>query len=474
MQPAENSAPKDHSKWISLVVIALGTLMSGINASSLNVANPLLSVHFRISLAEVQWVTTIYLLVVSVLMLLLGRVGDRVGGHKIYLCGLVVFSAGSVCCGFSGALTALLLSRALQAVGAAMLMATGAGIIVNAFPLSQRGMALGINVLVVGIGGMCGPTIGGLILTHFTWPVIFFVNVPFGLLSLLVGLRYLRSNVPPPQNPPPLDIRGALLLGVIISSLILFFSGNFAGSRWFGLLFLLALPVFAMAEKKHAAPLWDSALLANPRFSLGNLVAFLSYFANMAVNFLLPFFLQEQWELPVGAVGWLMMISPLCMAVTAPLSGVLSDRIGAMRLMPAALVVFMAALVLMLFLGPAPVIPHFAAGLALMGCGMGMLNTPNNSEIMTAAGRKYAGYAGGFVATNRNLAFCIGTAASAGVFTLLRQYFALTRPYADAYQLALRCIIAAAALVALLSLAICLRLKTVKSPEDAAGNGPRP
>jgi hypothetical protein len=95
----------------------------------------------------------------------------------------------------------------------------------------------------------------------------------------------------------------------------------------------------------------------------------------------------------------------------------------------------------------------------MMGCGMGMLNTPNNSEIMTAAGRAYAGYAGGFVAMNRNIAFCIGTAASAGVFTILRRYFELTRPYADAYQLALRCIIGAAALAALASLVLCLRLR---------------
>jgi EmrB/QacA subfamily drug resistance transporter len=460
MQAKESGAPTNN-KWLLLIVVALGTLMSGINASSLNVANPVLSRHFGIGLEAVQWVTTVYLLVVSVLMLLLGRIGDRVGGYKIYLSGLVIFSCGSVCCGLSGTLTLLILSRVLQAVGAAMLMATGTGIVVNVFPLSQRGMALGINVLVVGIGNMCGPSLGGLILTHFDWTLIFFLNVPFGLLSLLLGLRCLRFAAPAEQdlNPPPLDIRGALLLGVIISSLILSFSGEFAGSKWFFLLFALTLPVFALAEKNHAAPLWDFGLLANRRFSFGNLVAFFSYFANMAVAFLLPFFLVDVWSLPVGTVGGLMMISAICMAVSAPLAGTLSDKIGALRFMPVALAVLATGMLLLFFLDSTPALPHFAAGLALMGCGMGMLNTPNNSEIMTAAGRNYAGYAGGFIATNRNLAFCIGTAAGAGVFTFLHRRFALTLPDPEAYLLALRWIIGAAIVFVLMSLAICLRLK---------------
>ncbi|MDR1603421.1 MAG: MFS transporter [Gracilibacteraceae bacterium] len=470
MQP-ENPGPQEPAakgKWLTLSVIALGTLMAGINASSLNVANPVLGDFFQIELSEVQWVTTIYLLVVSVLMLLLGRIGDRVGGHKIYLGGLIVFSAGSICCGFSATLTTLILSRVLQAVGAAMLMATGMGIIINVFPLSQRGMALGINVLVVALGNMCGPSLGGLILTHYDWPLIFFVNVPFGLLSLLLGLRCLRSSVPPEQNPPPLDIRGALLLGVIISALILFFTGGFAGSRAFIILFLLTLPVFALAEKKHAAPLWDFALMANRRFSLGNLVAFFSYCANMSAAFLFPFFLVDVWHLPVSAVGGLVMIGAICMAITAPLAGIVSDRIGALRLMPAALAILLAGLLVLFFLGPEPAPLHFALGLGLMSCGMGTLNTPNNSEIMTAAGRKYAGYAGGFVATNRNLAFCIGTAASAGAFTILRRYFALTLPETEAYLSALRCIIAGASLLALISLGICLYLKAGATAKPSA------
>jgi EmrB/QacA subfamily drug resistance transporter len=454
------------NKWVVLVITSLGTFMASINNSSINIANPILVRVFGIEMQQVQWVTTIFLLVVSSLMLLFGRIGDRIGGHKLYMTGLLIFCAGSLGCGLSGTFAMLVLARVLQALGAAMMMATGMGIVANTFPVEQRGMAMGFGILTVGIGSMCGPSLGAVVLAHLNWSYIFFLNLPFGITSLILALFFLRGQGLPTPATDPLDLRGAVLLAIVISSLILALSGGFSGSAFFFLLFAFSAFLFFMAEKKHPAPLWDFTLMQNQRFTLGNLVAFLSYFANMSVFFLMPFFLNDIWHLPIKTVGLLLVLSPLCMAVAGPLSGTLSDRIGALRLMPIALSVFTVALVLVFLLPATPRIPQLAAALLLTGIGMGMLNTPNNSEIMTAAGRKYASYAGSFVATNRNLAFCFGTATTAGLFPFLRSHFALNLGADAAYMVSLRCLVGFAIVVSLTSLFTCLWLKAHSTPKN--------
>jgi EmrB/QacA subfamily drug resistance transporter len=439
--------------------------MAAISISGLNIANPVISRTFAIGVEHVQWVSTIYLLVLCSTMLLLGRIGDRIGGHKVYLTGLIIFVAGSLCCGLSGSFELLLLSRVLQAAGGAMMMATGIGILTVSFPLEQRGMAMGISVLMVGLGNMCGPSLGGLLLSNFDWKIIFYINIPFGILSFLLGLRFLRAPVSKEAPTDKLDIRGALLLAICVSALILCLSGGFEGSQWFGLLSLVLLPIFFLAEKRHPSPLWSFDLMRNQRFSLGNLVTFLSYFANMMVNFLLPFFMEEVWTFPVDKTGLFIMVGPICMAVSAPLAGVVSDKIGALKMMPAALVIFIAGLASIFFWTEEPVYPLLIGSLALVGLGMGILNTPNNSEIMTAAGKQNAGYAGGFVSTNRNLAFCLGTATTAGVFSMLTRQFEVDNSHTMAYVFSMHGIIIIALVITVISLVICLWLKHAHDKE---------
>ncbi|MDR1713944.1 MAG: MFS transporter, partial [Coriobacteriales bacterium] len=164
VKTARSARPSN--KWLALVVTSLGTFASTVNASSVNIANPVLRGEFGVTMEQVQWVTTIYLIIVSSSMLLLGRVGDRVGSHRVYITGLAVFTVGSLVCGFSGNFVMLLAGRGVQAVGAAMLLATSMGLVATIFPLEQRGMAMGLNVLMVGLGNMCGPALGGLILAQ--------------------------------------------------------------------------------------------------------------------------------------------------------------------------------------------------------------------------------------------------------------------------------------------------------------------
>jgi len=456
------------NKWIIITTASLATFAIGLSTSAVNMANPTLARFFEIGIEQVQWVTTIFTLVVIALMLLFGRLGDQSGNNRVFNIGVLIFNIGSLCCGMSGSFAVLLIGRAIQAVGAAMIMASSMAIAAEAFPVSERGRAMGITVLSVGLGRMCGPSLGGLVLSYFEWNFIFYTILPFGIAAFVLGAIFLRPEAASNKvRLSSLDLIGAFFLAVITSSVILFLSGGFRGSRWFGLLFIAAIPVFVIYEKRHREPLWNFELLRNPRFSLGNLMAFMMYSSQTAVVFLLPFYMTDILELPIGTMSMMLMITPLCMAVFSPISGVVSDRIGAMRLLPLSFLILLAAFTCLFFLSDTSSLWHIAIGAGLIGAGYAFCAAPNNSEIMTAAGRELSGYAGGFVSTTRNLGFCIATAASAGSFSSLLRIFSGRYDYITAYLSALRCVIAAAAFTAVIGIYICLKMKRAQTADKS-------
>ncbi|MCL2883733.1 MAG: MFS transporter, partial [Coriobacteriia bacterium] len=469
-------------KWMALAITSIGTFFAGLTVASLNLAAPILASDFSITMDQVQWLLTVYLIAVCSTMLLLGRIGDRIGSHRIYIAGLVVFVVGSALCGFCDSFLPLLACRFVQGLGSAMMMATGMALIATIFPPQQRGMAIGISVLVVGLGNASGPAIGGLVLAFFSWQTIFFLNIPFIIIALALAIPLLRSPVPPQKTEHRLDTRGAILLFVLLTLLITGISGGFANSQWFLIPGVIMIPLFILFERRQPSALLDFGLLKNRRFALGNLITFFSYTSSMIITFQLPFFLEDVWAMPVENAGLLLMVSALCMGISAPLAGVISDRVGAMRVMPVALVVMICGQVLALFLTLTPTFALFIPIMILTGTGMGLINTPNNSEIMAAAGHRLSGYASGFVGTNRNLAFTLATSISAGLFVVLVGLYAhgAEAPPLSTHVLALRSVIGLAILLAVVSLIICLYLAHLqgkdKSPEggEEQGHGPAP
>ena len=172
-----NDSQSNKNKWINLVIVCMGILISSLDGSIINLANPTLAQAFKIGIDQVQWVVTVYLLVVTALMLFFGRLGDKIGSPTIFNYGFLIFTVGSLFCGVSNSFALLILSRVVQAVGASMLMATGLGIVATSFPIEQRGQALGLTVVAVGLGNMGGPSLGGVILSYLNWHYIFLKNV---------------------------------------------------------------------------------------------------------------------------------------------------------------------------------------------------------------------------------------------------------------------------------------------------------
>ncbi|MDE3078238.1 MAG: MFS transporter, partial [Chloroflexota bacterium] len=169
------------NKWWVFATVSCGSLMASIDVSVVNLALPALRDQYHISLAQVEWVVLSYLLVLTSLLLTMGRLADVMGRNKLYNLGFVVFTVGSMLCGVSPNIPALVASRAIQAIGSAMLISSSTAILLDAFPASQRGQALGLMSTVFALGNMVGPTLGGALLTWFGWRSIFFVNVPVGV-----------------------------------------------------------------------------------------------------------------------------------------------------------------------------------------------------------------------------------------------------------------------------------------------------
>ncbi len=271
MQSSVSANGQNYSdKWKVMAAVAMGIFLATIDGSIVNVALPILETELNTTFALVQWVVLAYLLTVTTLMLGIGRLADMFGKKPLYTAGLVVFTLGSFFCGISSSVYMLIAFRVFQAVGAAMLMALGAAIVTEGFPPSERGRALGISGTLVSIGVIAGPTMGGLILKNLSWHWIFFVNLPVGILGLIMVLRYLPARKP--VGGEKFDLQGAVFLFL---TLIFFLVGLTTGQEiGFSSPFVIALLVasaaglvfFIRLEGRLPHPMVDLSLFRCPAF----------------------------------------------------------------------------------------------------------------------------------------------------------------------------------------------------------------
>jgi len=409
--------------------------MSTLDGSILNIANPTIASDMSVSMQDVQWVVTAYLLVITATLLFFGKLGDIKGSGKIFTHGILIFTTGSLLCSLSSTLPMLVSVRVFQSLGASMMMATGIGIVSNIFPAKERGKALGITGSIVGLGNLSGPTVGGLLVAKFSWPIIFLLNIPIGLAGFILALRFLPDDCAK-QERFQFDGWGNLLFALSVTMLLLGLAQEQSINIYLVFLGLTILLLFYLVEKKHRYPLLDIGLFKEKLFVIGNIMSFTSYATQTAVIFLMPFYMEKVIHLSPAASGLLMTITPLSMAITAPLAGNLSDRMGASSLTSVAFLLMASGHLILSSLNGSYDVFVIAAGLFLVGVGTGSFGSPNNSSILGSIPKDKAGYAGGFISTVRNFAFALGTAASVGVFTLILNSSLHTLSYDIAYTVA--------------------------------------
>lgn len=408
-------------KWTVFGIVAVGVLMATIDSSIVNVSLPVIATHFGEPLGgAVEWVLIAYLVVIAALLLTAGRAADIAGRKRMWAVGITVFTVGSALCGASWSLGALVGFRALQGIGSAAMMATSPAMLVAAFPSEQRGRALGMNAVVVGIGISLGPTLGGLITHSLGWRWIFYVNVPLGILGVIAALKILPPDLG--RANERLDWLGALLLAIGLGALT--GAASFGSELGWTSPLLLAgfgvaivgLLALVVRIRRAEQPLVDPHLFANPIFTSASVSSLLCFVATFAVAFLVPFYLQVVRGLSVEATGLLLTPLPLSIALISPLTGMLADRIGTRWLAAAGMFVIAAGLVWLSSVDEETSRTLLILKLIVIGTGQAIFAPPNNSALMGAAPREHQGVAAGVLATSRVVGQSLSIAIAGAIF----------------------------------------------------------
>ncbi|MCP4168173.1 MAG: MFS transporter [Chloroflexi bacterium] len=408
-------------KWWILAAIGISLLMSSIDGTIVNVALPTLTRELQTEFATIQWVVLSYLLGLAVLMLSMGRLGDMVGKKQIFSSGLVLFVAGSVLCGLSPGVYWLIVFRFIQSIGAAMMLALGVAIVTETWPAPERGKAIGISGGIISLGIALGPALGGIILQYLDWRWIFFVNLPIGILALILVWVYVPP-LKPKEGGERFDYLGALLVGVALLTFSLSMTfGQVNGFLSLSTVALLALSIitlgaFVWVERTTSYPMVDLSLLQNSDFSLNLLTGFLTFAAISAVVLLLPFYLELGMGLNQQQVGLAMAVVPLVLGILAPISGVLSDRYGTRPVSVIGLAILMTGYLALTTLNTSTQLLGFLLALLPVGIGMAIFQSPNNTAIMSAAPRARLGVASGMLSMTRVLGQSTGIALLGAFF----------------------------------------------------------
>lgn len=414
-------------RWWILVAVCLFTFMSTLDASIVNIALPVMSHDLKIPMNQAEWVVSIYLIAICALLLLFGKLGDTRGKIRIFKVGSFLFVIGSFLSGFSVGLSFLLGARVIQSVGAAMTMATNNGIITEVFPFKERGRALGMIGSFVALGSIAGPGIGGLILARLSWGYIFWINVPVGIIAILIGQRILPQDIT--VSDERIDKPGASLFALIMISL---FAGVFVGQE-IGFTRPVILGLFAVAvvsmflfvrlELRVDNPILALKLFQNKRFTISILCAFLIFVANFFFNVIAPFYLENARGMAANYAGYALMTFPIVQVVVAPIAGAVSDRVGPELLTFIGLVLISISQVGYMLANLATPLWVFMFFIGLVGLGNGIFMAPNNSIVMSSVPVQDLGVAGGVNALARELGMVIGISiATTVLFSAMGHY----------------------------------------------------
>ncbi|KRK43385.1 transport protein [Companilactobacillus crustorum] len=378
-----------------------------------------MSKDLKIPMNQAEWVVSIYLIVICALLLLFGKLGDAYGKIRIFKLGSILFTIGSLLCGFNSGLLLLLISRSIQAIGAAMTMSTNNGIITEVFPFNERGRALGMIGSFVALGSIAGPGVGGLILAHMNWGYIFLINVPVGIIAIILGMKILPKDITVTKQK--IDKVGATLFAIVMVTL---FAGIFLGQEIgfvkpvvLGLILIaiIAFVIFIRIELRIEKPILELKIFKNANFSISIFCALLIFVANFFFNVISPFYLENARGLAANYAGYALMTFPIVQVIVAPISGAISDKIGPELLTFIGLIMISISQVGYMFMGLATPLWIFMFFVGLVGFGNGVFQAPNNSIVMNSVDVKDLGIAGGINALAREFGMIIGISAATTV-----------------------------------------------------------
>lgn len=411
-------------KWTVLWITSSGIFMAALDASIVNISLPKISQYFQVPLSGMlEWVIIAYLIVIASTLLTLGRLSDMIGRKPLWVTGLAVFTAGSALCGTAPSLLFLVISRAFQGIGGAMIMSVAPAMITHAFPAEERGRALGLYSAMVTVGTSVGPTLGGIITQTFSWSWIFYINVPIGIVGIIATIRLLAEPTRLSGARKRFDPLGTVVLSIAMALLMLAMTFGQEARLSLSIMGFFAavvlLVAFVLVERRMAHPIVDLSIFRNRLLSAALVSSFLSFLSLFAIMFLMPFYLEELLFLRPAHAGLLLTAVPLTFSLVAPLSGWLSDRFGSQVLSSLGLVVASAGLFFLSSLTQNASSFGIVWPLVVAGFGQALFQAPNNNAIMSSVSENRIGIASGLLATVRTLGQGFSVALAGAIFTSL-------------------------------------------------------
>ena len=410
--------PTPRRYW-SMLAIGLALSMTVLDGTIANIALPTIATELHTKAASAIWVINAYQLAITVCLLPLSALGDKIGYRKVYVAGLAVFTVGSLGCALSHSLAELTTARVVQGLGAAGLMSINSALVRFTYPQALLGRGIGLNAVVISMSAALGPTLASGILAVASWQWLFAINVPIGIVTVLVARRALPTTV---GSGKPFDFASAGLSATTFGFLILGAESLVREGLASGLpklaVAVAAGALLARRELRRAAPLVPLDLLRIPIFGLSIATSIVAFAAQMLAFVALPFDFQGPMGRTAVEAGLLMTPWPIAVAVAAPLAGRLADRHSAGLLGGIGLAVLAVGLGLLASLPLGASSPDIAWRMAICGLGFGFFQSPNNRALVTAAPRHRSGAAGGMLSTARLLGQTFGALAMAVSFHL--------------------------------------------------------
>ena len=461
------------ARW-ALASLSLSMLLSSLGTSVANVALPTLAQVFAASFQEVQWVVLAYLLAITTLIVSAGRLGDLTGRRRLLLTGLFLFTVASVLCGAASTLWLLAGARAAQGLGAAIMMALTMAFVSEIAPKERTGSAMGLLGTMSAVGTALGPSLGGILIAELGWRSIFLVNLPLGMLALLLAYRYLPIDRPMPKTGrASFDNAGTLALALTLAAYALAMTIGRGSFGQLNIALLLAalcgVGFFVLSQKRAASPLLRLAMFRDPVLSANLAINLLVATVMMATLVVGPFYLARALGLDEAVVGTIMSIGPIISTLSGVPAGRIVDRLGAPFIIIVGLVE-MAAGALALSVFPAMFgIAGYIAAIFVLTPGYQLFQAANNTAVMMDVSPEQRGVISGMLNLSRNLGLITGASAMGAVFALASGAIdvATARPDAVAGGMRLTFGIAAALMVGALVIAIGGRALARRSSNGA-------
>ncbi|PDT80141.1 MFS transporter [Sinorhizobium sp. BJ1] len=465
-------------RW-TLASLSLSMLLASLGTSIANVGLPTLAGAFSASFQEVQWVVLAYLLATTTLIISVGRLGDIVGRRKLLLAGIALFTMASASCAAAPHLSWLVAARAVQGLGAAVMMALAMAMVGEAVPKERTGSAMGLLGTMSAIGTALGPSLGGVLIGGFGWRAIFLVTVPCGLLALFLGHHALPAARPRAKSTrPAFDVIGTLVLALTLGAYALAMT---IGGGTFGtinLILLLAaifgICAFLFVESRAASPLVRLATLREPRLRSGLATSMLVATVMMTTLVVGPFYLSRGLGLDAALVGLVMSAGPVVSALAGVPAGRLVDRFGAGRMAAAGLGI-MAIGCLALSVVPQPFgVAGYVMPLVTLTAGYALFQAANTTGVMKDARPEQRGIVSGLLNLSRNLGLVTGASVMGAVFSFAATASAFTTADGVAAAAGMRATFAVATVLVVFAAAIAVasRVHVVEpTPEETEGVG---